>query len=99
MTLFKLSFRNARRQTNDYLVYFVTIILSSALLYALNGLVFSEELKNLSQIVDNFPVFIVLASIAAIFVIGWLVHYISGFMLLRRSRELGTYILAGLEPK
>ncbi len=99
MTLFKLSCRNARRQANDYLVYFVTMILSSALLYAFNGLVFSEELKNLSQIVDNFPVFIVLASIAAIFVIGWLVHYISGFMLLRRSRELGTYILAGLEPK
>lgn len=74
------------------------MIVSSTLLYAFNGLVFSEEIKNLSQMVDNFSVFIFLASIAAIFIIGWLVHYTTNFMLLRRSRELGIYILTGLEP-
>ena len=98
VTLYKLSLRNARRQAKDYLVYFVTIIVSSALLYAFNGLVFSDEIRNLSYMMKNLPIFIFLASIAAIFIIGWLVHYTTGFMLLRRSRELGTYILTGLEP-
>ena len=98
MTLYKLSFRNARRQAKDYLVYFVTIIVSSALLYAFNALVFSEEIRNLSGMMKNLPIFIVLASIAAVFIIGWLVRYTTSFMLLRRSRELGTYILSGLEP-
>ena len=98
MTLYKLSFRNARRQAKDYLVYFVTIIVSSALLYAFNALVFSEEIRNLSGMMKSLPIFIVLASIAAVFIIGWLVRYTTGFMLLRRSRELGTYILSGLEP-
>ena len=96
MTLYKLSLRNARRQAKDYLVYFVTIIVSSALLYAFNGLVFSDEIRNLSYMMKNLPIFIFLASIAAIFIIGWLEHYTTVFMLLRRSRELGTYILTGL---
>lgn len=98
VTLYKLSFRNARRQAKDYLVYFVTIIVSSALLYAFNALVFSEEIRNLSGMMKNLPIFIVLASIAAVFIIGWLVRYTTSFMLLRRSRELGTHILSGLEP-
>ena len=38
MTLSKLSLRNAQRQAKDYLVYFVTIVLAAALLYAFNGL-------------------------------------------------------------
>ena len=32
-------------------------------------------------------------------VVGWLVSYTTGFMLTRRSRELGTYLLIGLEPR
>ena len=49
MTLSKLSMRNARRQAADYLVYFATIVLVAALLYAFNGLIFSEELRRLSK--------------------------------------------------
>ena len=40
VTLYKLSWRNARRQARDYLVYFVTIVMAAALIYAFNGLVF-----------------------------------------------------------
>ncbi len=42
---------------------------------------------------------IVPASIVIVFIIGWLVHYTMSFMLAKRSRELGTYILLGLENK
>ena len=42
VTLYKLSWRNARRQARDYLVYFVTIVMAAALIYAFNGLVFSR---------------------------------------------------------
>ena len=43
MTLRDLSWRNARRQARDYLVYFVTIVIATALMYAFNGLVFSRD--------------------------------------------------------
>lgn len=97
MTLSKLSLRNARRQARDYLVYFVTIVMSAALIYAFNGLVFSQEIRRLSAALDVMPLIIVLASIVVVCIIGWLVQYTISFMLTRRGRELGTYILTGLE--
>ena len=99
MTYSKLSLRNARRQAGDYAIYFVTIVLVCAMLYAFNCLVFSAEIHNLSGLLDNMTLMIVLASIAVVFIIGWLVSYTMGFMLSRRSRELGTYLLIGLENK
>ena len=99
MTLSKLSLRNAKRQAGDYMIYFVTIVMVCAMLYAFNCLVFSQEVHNLSGMMDNMTLTIVLASIVVVFIIGWLVSYTTGFMLSRRSRELGTYLLIGLENK
>lgn len=99
MTLFELSFRNARRQARDYVVYFVTISLAAALLYAYNGLVFSNEIRTLASSMNSLSLTIVLASVVVVCVFGWLVAYAVRFMLLRRSRELGTYILIGLENR
>ena len=97
VTLSKLSLRNAKRQAQDYLVYFVTIVMAAALVYAFNGLVFSQQIRQLSSMMASMPLVIVLASIVVVCIIGWLVQYTTGFMLRRRSRELGTYILTGLE--
>lgn len=99
MTLSKLSLRNARRQARDYLVYFVTVVMAAALLYSFNGLVFSREVQQLSEAMNTLPFVIILASIVVVCIFGWLVSYATGFMLSRRSRELGTYILVGLSPK
>lgn len=97
--LLRLSLRNARRQAKDYLVYFVTVVMAAALIYAFNELVFSEELLELSVRMAYLPAMIVFASIVVVCIIGWLVYYTTGFMLTKRSRELGTYMLIGLEPK
>ncbi|MCP1109736.1 ABC transporter permease [Ohessyouella blattaphilus] len=99
MTFSKLSARNAKRQARDYLVYFVTIVMAAALIYAFNGLVFSEEIRNLSHFLDSLPLIIVLASTVIICIVGWLVSYTTRFMLTKRSRELGTYVLLGMENK
>ncbi len=84
---------------SDYMIYFVTVVMVCAMLYAFNGLVFSEEIHNLSGMLDNMKLTIVLASIVVVVIIGWLVSYTTGFMLSRRSRELGTYLLIGLENR
>ena len=97
MTYFDLSFRNARRQARDYLVYFATVVLAAALLYAFNALIFSPEVKALSSRLAAMSVTVPLASAVVVCVFGWLVSYTTRFMLTRRSRELGTYLLIGLE--
>ncbi len=99
MTLSKLSLRNAQRQARDYLVYFVTVVMAAALLYSFNGLVFSQEIITLSKSISVLPLMIVLASVVVVCVFGWLVAYATRFMLLRRGRELGLYLLIGLENR
>lgn len=99
MTLSKLSLRNARRQARDYLVYFITIVITAALIYAFNALVFSDQIRNLSLYLTYLPVLVVLISAVVVCIIGWLVSYTTRFMLSKRSRELGTYILLGIENK
>ena len=96
MTLSKLSLRNAKRQAQDYLVYFVTVVIAASLIYAFNGLVFSNEVRSLSQMMEPLPLVIAMASVVVVCVFGWLVSYSTRFMLSKRSRELGTYILIGL---
>lgn len=93
----RLSLRNARRQARDYLVYFATIIMVAALIYAFNGLIFSQEIKTLSKQISSLPGLIVLAGMVVIGIISWLVSYTINFMLGRRSREFGIYVLIGLE--
>ncbi len=99
MTLSELSLRNAKRQARDYLVYFVTVVMAAALLYSFNGLVFSQEIITLSKGISVLPLMIVLASVVVVCVFGWLVAYATRFMLLRRGRELGLYLLIGLENR
>ena len=72
---------------------------TGALMYAFNGLVFSREIAELSAKLSSLPLVIVLASVAVVLILGWLVAYITRFMLTRRSRELGTYLLIGLEHR
>ena len=99
VTLSELSLRNARRQARDYLVYFVTVVMAAALLYAFNGLVFSQEVRSLSASLSSLRLTLVLASIVVVCVFGWLVSYATDFMLSRRDRELGLYLLIGLENR
>lgn len=39
----KLAFRNVRRQISNYLIYFFTVALSVALMFAVNNLSYSEQ--------------------------------------------------------
>lgn len=94
-----LSLRNAKRQAKDYLVYFITMILAVALFYAFNALVFSPEVQQLNRMMDSMTLIIVATSIVIVFILGWLVRYTMRFMLGKRSRELGTYLLLGVENR
>ena len=59
----------------------------------------SQELKALSRAMSQLPTVIALSSLVVVCIFGWLVTYATRFMLTRRSRELGTYLLIGLEHK
>jgi putative ABC transport system permease protein len=100
--LAKLAFRNTRRSFGDFAVYFLTLTFGVAAFYAFGsveaqsamtvlGAMKPENLKTMSGTMD-------VMSIVVSIVLAFLVVYANGFLIKRRKREFGTYLMLGM-PK
>ncbi len=95
----KLSFRNAKRQAKDYCIYFITVIISVALMFSFNSIATSSDISELSSYMNYFSKAIAGISIIIVLVMAWLINYCMVFMLEKRSKEFGTYQILGIEKK
>ncbi|MCD2493409.1 ABC transporter permease [Lacrimispora sp. NSJ-141] len=95
----KVAFRNARRSAKDYGIYMVTVTIAFALIYAYNMLIYSDDIKELSSSMDSMTIAIIMVSAIVVLAVGWLVSYMTKFMLQKRSRELGTYMMLGISNR
>ena len=96
----KLALRNVRRSFRDYGVYLLTLTFGVCLFYTFNSiqdqgaLVYLANVGNpiveaITTLMDVFSVFVAV-------VLACLILYANRFLLRRRKRELGTYLLLGL---
>lgn len=97
--LSKLAIRNMKRSARDYLVYLLTMTLISALLYTFNSLLFQNELKQYWNTEDMLELMVFLATLFIVFVTAWLISYMVRFMMEKRSREFGIYLLLGMKKR
>ncbi len=97
----KLSFRNMKRSTKDYLVYMLTMTLVVALIYAFGSLIFQNGLEQYfpMKLQGLMGVMIGLATFFIMLIVSWLINYMVKFMLERRSAELGIYLLLGMKKR
>jgi len=100
MMLSKLAVRNMRRSARDYLVYLFTMTVVAALMYAFNSLIFQNGLEGMAAMeVDVMAVMIGLATFFIVLIVAWLINYMVRFMLEKRSREFGIYLLLGMKKR
>ena len=97
--LTKLSFRNMKRSLRDYLVYALTMIMVTALMYAFNSLIFQNELTGYYELEGLMEMMISLATFFIVLIVAWLINYMVRFMLEKRSTEFGIYLLLGMKKK
>lgn len=97
--LFKLSWRGARRQLGNYAIYFITMVMATAMMSAYYNLSNSKEIQTLSTMFEALGAMAIFTNVVIAGILSWLVGYIISFMLKKRSREFGTYLLMGLEKK
>ena len=97
--LSKLALRNAKRCFKDYLIYLITLIIAFALIFSFNLIVFTDDVIELGNNMDSFMAMIVFISVVIVLIIGILINYMNKFIFEKRSRELGTYLLLGIEKK
>lgn len=71
----------------------------TALMFSFNTLLFSEQLKTNQDSAGIMEILIGLATFFVVLIVAWLIHYMVRFMLDKRSREFGIYLLIGMERK
>lgn len=101
MMLFKLSVRNIRKSMQNYLIYFATLILGVAIFYIFNALDSQTVMLQVSQdtreIIDYMMGAMSVVSVFVSVVLGFLVVYASSFLMKRRKKEFGIYLVLGMK--
>jgi len=97
--LAKLAYRNVKRSINDYLIYIITITIVVSLMFAFNSMMFSDMILGMNSHMTDYRFLLVLFSAIVVIIVAWLINYMTKFMLEKRSKEFGTYLLLGMENK
>lgn len=92
----KLALRNVRRQIRNYLIYFVTVALSIALMFAVNNLSYSHRIQTLSQMSTEIRSMFTIVTVLSCLVTALVLSYATGFMLKLRKKEFGMYLTLGM---
>ena len=97
----KLAAKNVGRSVKDYGVWFLTIVFAVCLFYVFNAL----ETQAVFQYLGSGPTaptaqaireLVGMLSVFVWVVLAFLILYASGFLIRRRKKELGTYLLLGM---
>ena len=88
----KLAVRNVMGLAKDYLVYFLTMTFVTALMFAFNSILFSEDVQNMFEIAGAMAAMVGLATFFVVLIVAWLIHYMVRFIMEKRSREFGIYL-------
>lgn len=103
MTSFKLIIRNVLKNIKDYFIYFLTLTISVSLFYAFNSIssqpAFSEMGMTKTLLYNQLGILLSALSVIIAIVLAFLIIYANQFILKRRKKELGIYMLLGMKKK
>jgi putative ABC transport system permease protein len=103
MIYLKLAGRNLARSLRDYAIYFFTVTFSVVILYSFNSLkdqpVIVAACLQAGMSTRAIGIMLGATSVFVSFIVAALVLYSNNFIIRRRKRELGIYLLLGMEPK
>ena len=98
--LFKLSIRNIKKSFKDYAIYFLTLVLGVAIFYMFNSLDSQEAMMQVSSSTrELIKLMITMLGFVSVFVaviLGLLIVYANNFLINRRKKEFGTYMMLGM---
>ena len=92
----KLAVRNVRRQIGNYLIYFITVSLTVALMFAFNSVVYSPQLQQAADAMDELKTGLTAITVFISLIVAFVLGYATSFMLRLRKREFGTYLTLGM---
>ena len=101
MTSCKLIIKNVRKNIRDYLIYFLTLMISVSVFYAFNSIsdqpAFSEMGMTKTLLYDQLGILLSTLTVLIAVVLAFLIIYANQFLLKRRKKELGIYMVLGMK--
>ncbi len=86
-----------KRQLRNYLIYFVTIAMTISLVFAMNNMIYNEDLQARAESFASLSVGLLVLSSFLCVIIAVVLGYANAFMLRLRQREFGTYLTLGMK--
>jgi putative ABC transport system permease protein len=97
---FKLSCKNIQKSFKDYSIYFITLIFGVAIFYIFNSIDAQSSMLQLNnskyEMVKKMVEIIGMISIFVSVILGFLIVYANNFLIKRRKKELGLYMMLGM---
>ena len=97
---FKLAFKNMKKNMKDYVIYFITLVLGVAIFYIFNSMEAQQAALSMSeskqQIIELMVQALGIVSGFVTVVLGFLIVYANNFLIKRRKKEFGLYMLLGM---
>lgn len=101
MTSCKLIIKNVRKNIRDYLIYFLTLMISVSVFYAFNSIsdqpAFSEMGMTKTLLYDQLGILLSTLTVLIAVVLAFLIIYANQFLLKRSKKELGLYMVLGMK--
>ncbi|MBD5502903.1 MAG: ABC transporter permease [Lachnospiraceae bacterium] len=104
----KLALRNAWRLWKDYLNYFLTLCMITAITFSFHSLLFSKDIYEMIHYGNNGELstagtmliaFMSVSTVTILIIVAWLINYMTRFILEKRSREFAIYLLSGMRKE
>lgn len=100
MTLFNISLKNIRKSFKNYLIFFITTIFGVAIFYVFNSLSDQAVMLRINEssvsLVDTLGSVMSVISVFVAVVLGFLIVYANTFLIKRRNKEFGIYLVLGM---
>ncbi len=96
--LFKLALRNVKRTASSYIIYFITVALNVAFMFAANNVLLSDDLRTTDAVVrSDLGLIINIVLAVVVIIVGIIICSATAYLLRLRRREFGTYLLLGMK--
>ena len=100
MMSFKLAFKSMKKNMKDYVIYFLTLVLGVSIFYIFNSIDAQQAMLEMSeskrQMIELMVQLLGGVSVFVSFVLGFLVVFANNFLIKRRKKEFGLYMLLGM---
>ena len=99
----KIAVGNVKKSYRDFMIYFMTLTFSVCLFYVFNSFDAQQKIMMLSTdqeyYINLVATFMLILSFFVVFVFGFLILYANNFLIKRRKKEFGLYMLMGMPKK